>query len=292
MFFVFFRLFSRRLAVLAISCCAAGILAAAPTGPTLQLGYDPHQPRENPLGKFMYFVPLISLEPITLLTNAGDTQCARILSWTCRTNAGSFTAVCGFEFSGTGCQQNIVDHNPKIRARQKLLEAGNILPHQLDSISVEGAGSGSVEVTGILTNGQPLVTEIQMHFNGHNQPSPVSVGLVDIAWRNGQAQFTNAKIARVNTLIFHRKTGTPKMEVTLASVKAKDAGDGFWSNFVGDLKGSVANFFLPPLTIDASGQDAMLNFGLALVTQKSSFTFPFAARLKTTGQAPPLAIKN
>jgi len=34
------------------------------------------------------------------------------------------------------------------------------------------------------------------------------------------------------------------MEVTLASVKSKDAGDSLWQNFVGDLKGAAVNLFL------------------------------------------------
>ena len=74
------------------------------------------------------------------------------------------------------------------------------------------------------------------------------------------------------------------MEVTLASVKRKDAGNGPWSNFVGGLKGTAANLLLPPLTVTTSGNQTMLNFGLALAMQKPAFTFPFASRL-TNGPA-------
>jgi len=86
-------------------------------------------------------------------------------------------------------------------------------------------------------------------------------------------------VARVNTLRFQQKPGPPKMEVTLASVKRADAGNGLWQSFVGGLKGAAANLLLPPLNITTNGQQAMLNFGLALATQQPTFTFPFAERL-------------
>lgn len=55
----------------------AGRLLAAPTGPILHFDYGASQPQENPLDKFMYFVPLISPDPIAVSTNAGNTQSAR-----------------------------------------------------------------------------------------------------------------------------------------------------------------------------------------------------------------------
>src|SRR5258708_31027669 len=85
---------------------AAVTFAAAPTGPTLQLDYGRGEARSNPVSMFMYFVPLISPEPVSVFTNASNTQCARVLSFDCRTNGRSFSATCEFEFTGTGSQQN------------------------------------------------------------------------------------------------------------------------------------------------------------------------------------------
>jgi hypothetical protein len=266
---------------------AAGRLAAASTGPTLQFDYGRGAVPANPISEFMYFVPLIAPETVSIFTNAGNTQGARIESFSCQTNGTTFRADCDFEFTGAGSLQNIFDHTAMIERRAKDLAAGSTLAHQLDSINVESSGSGSVEITGTLTNGQRIVSEVRLQFNRHGHASPVSIGLVDICQQDGKMRLKNATTARVNTLVFRQKSGPPKMEVTLASVKNKDAGDGLWSNFVGSLKGAAVNMFLPPLTIEAGGQQAMLDFGLALASEKPEFTFPFATRLKASAPATP-----
>ena len=278
---------ARRFALLVAFIFATGRLVAAPVGPTLQLDYGHGTAPANSISQFMYFVPLVSPEAVSIVTNAGNTQAARIQSFSCQTNGGTFVATCDFEFTGDGCLQNIFDHAAKIARRAKDLEAGGTLAHQLDSINVEGSGAGAVEITGTLTNGQKIVTEVRLEFNRHGHASPVSIGLVDIRRRDGKDQPENAVTARVNALVFRQKSGPPKMEVTLASVKSKDAGDGLWSNFVGSIKGAAVNLFLAPLTIEADGQQAMLDFGLALATEKPVFTFPLAARLKTAGASAP-----
>jgi hypothetical protein len=243
------------------------------------LDYGEGQPLSNSLGKFMYFVPLISPEQVSVLTNAGNTQCARVTSFQCRTNENTFHTVCEFNFVGEGEQRNVFDHTFIVKKREKELKSGKVLAHQLTSINVEGAGSGIVEIDGALANGQPTVTEIRLRFNSHGHTSPVSVDLQDIAMHNGMLCYQNETIARVNTLTFHQKSGPPKMEVTLASVKRADAGNGIWENFVGSLKGAAANLLLPPLNITTNGQQAMMDFGVALTTEKPTFTFPFADRL-------------
>ncbi|HEY5042843.1 MAG TPA: hypothetical protein VIK53_12660 [Verrucomicrobiae bacterium] len=77
------------------------------------------------------------------------------------------------------------------------------------------------------------------------------------------------------------------MEVILAPLKRKDAGDTLWQNFVGRLKGVTVNLFLPPLKIEAEGQKTMLDFGRALATEKPAITFPHATRLKGITTSPP-----
>lgn len=277
----------RRLTALVFFSFLAGHLLAAPAGPTLHFDYGNGLPLENPLEKFMYFVPLISPDPIAVSTNAGNTQCARVVSCSCQTNGESFHALCEFEVIGEGLQQNVFDHTEFIRRHEKELKAGKSLLCQLDAINVQGSGSGSVEVEGTLTNGCPDVTTVRLRFNSHDRASPVIIRLHDIVYRQGAIHLENELVARVNMLTFCRKSGTPKMEVTLASVKPKDAADSLWQNFVGRIKGVVANLFVPPLNVPTDGHQAMMDFGLALAMKKTSFTFPYATRLKKV--IPPLA---
>jgi uncharacterized lipoprotein YbaY len=235
----------------------------------------------------MYFVPLISPEQVCVSTNAGNTQCARVTSCHCRTNGAVFHAICEFDFAGAGLQRNVFDHAVVLQRRQKDLKAGKALAHQLTAINVEGAGHGSAEIDGILTNGQAVVSEMRLRFNSRGHASPVTVDLQDLVLRNGVLCYENETVARVNQLTFRQKSDPPQMEVTLASVKRKDAGNGLWANFMGDLKGAAANLLLPPLTITTNGNQTMMNFGLALALQKRTFTFPLATRL-TNG--PPVSL--
>src|ERR1017187_8112438 len=269
-----------RLMLLAIFLCAASPLLAAPTGPTLQFDYGHGQPLDNPLGKFMYFVPLISPEEVSVFTNAGNSQCARVVSFHCRTNGGFFRTACEFDFYGQGLQRNVFDHASVIHRREKELKSGKPLARQLSAINVQGAGSGSIEIDGTLTNGLRIVTEVRLRFNSRGHASPVSISLQDVCLHDDEIYFENESGARVNTLTFPRQAGPPKMEVTLASIKRKDAANSLWQNFVGGLKGAAANLLLPPLTVTADGHRAMLDFGLALALQQPTFTFPLATRLK------------
>ncbi len=271
---------TRLLTALVLFSFTTGRPMAAPTGPTLLLGYGDGKPPDNPLNKFMYFVPLISPDPISVSTNAGNTQSARMVFSNCRTNGVSFHATCEFEIIGEGLQQNVFDHADCIRKYEKELKAGKPLTYQLDAINVRGSGNGSVEIEGTLTNGSPTVTEVRLRFNSHKHASPVSISLHDIVYRQGAIHLENEIVARVNMLVFRQKSGTPRMEVILASLKPEDAGDGLWSNFAGRVRGLVANLFIPPLAVPADGHRAMMDFGLALATEKATFTFPYATRLK------------
>src|SRR5580765_1734458 len=96
--------------LLAVLSGAALSLAAAPTGPTLQFDYGQGMPRTNLISRFVYFVPLISREPVSMLTSPGNSQGARLLTFHCRTNKSTFVTKCDFEFVGSGSLQNIFDH--------------------------------------------------------------------------------------------------------------------------------------------------------------------------------------
>jgi len=61
----------------------------------------------NPVAEFMYFVPLISLEPVSIVKSSGNTQRARMVSATRSFTARSFVVICEFEFAGEGNQQDV-----------------------------------------------------------------------------------------------------------------------------------------------------------------------------------------
>jgi hypothetical protein len=252
-------------------------------GPTLHLGYSRGESPGNSVAEFMYFVPLISLEPVSVVHSPGNSQRARMVSATRSFTARSFLVTCEFEFTGEGNQQNVFDHTEKIRRHERELKEGGSLDHQLGSINVEGAGSFSIEVEGTMTNHIPTVTEVRLRFNSRGRPSLVTIGLYDIRYLDGAIRVRNERVARVNTLTFRRMPGPTKMDITVASVKRKDAGNNFWQNFVGSLKATTVNLFLKPITVDPAGNEAMLNFGFALVSEAPAFTFPRARNLKAGG---------
>jgi hypothetical protein len=254
--------------------------APASSGPTLRLDYGRGDSPGIPVADFMYFVPLISLEPVSVVKSAGNTQRARMVSTTRSFKATSFLVTCEFEFAGEGNQQYVFDHSEKVRRHARALEAGATLDHQLSSINVEGAGGVNIEVGGTMSNGVPVATEVRLRFHGRGQPSPVSIGLHDLRYLEGSARVCNESVARVKTLGFRSRPGPSKMDITVASVKRKDAGNGLWQDFVGDLKGTTANLFLEPIAVAAAGSEAMLSFGLALALEAPAFTFPRAKNLK------------
>jgi len=249
-------------------------------GPTLHLDFGRAESPGNSVAEFMYFVPLISLEPVSVVKSPGNTQRARMVSATRSFTDRTFLVTCEFEFVGEGNQQDVFDHTDKVRRHEQDLKKGLVLDHQLGSINVEGAGSVNIEVEGTMTGRVPTVTEVRLRFNGRGRPSLVTIGLYDIRYLDGAIRLRNEKVARVNTLIFRRQPGPTKMDITVASVKRKDAGDNFWQNLMGGLKATTANLFLKPIAVEPAGNEAMLNFGLALASEAPAFTFPPARNLK------------
>ena len=255
---------------------SAGISETNATGPTLHLNLGHGESPKNPVAEFMYFVPLISLEPVAVVESAGNTQCARIVAATRSFTANSFLVTCEFEFTGDGHQQNIFDHAAKIHEHEQELENGGTLPHQLGAINIAGAGDVSIQVAGTVTNHVPTVTEVQLRFNNRGRASPVTIDLHDVYYAGGTFRIRNENVARVSTLIFHRQAGPAKMEITVTSVKRKDAGNNLWQNFKAGVKGATANLFIKPVAIDPAGNETMLNFGSALASAAPEFTFPLA----------------
>ncbi len=251
-------------------------------GPTLHLGDGRGSPG-NSVAEFMYFVPLISLEPVSVIKSSSNTQRTRILSTTRSVTLNSFLVTCEFEFNGDGNQQYVFDHSEKIRRHAQKLKEGGVLDHQLSSISVEGAGRVRIEVEGTMAGGVANVTEVRLRFNVSGRPSLVTIGLHDVGYSDGEIRARNETVARVNTLTFRRNPGPPKMDITVAAVKRKGAGNNIWQNVMGGLKATAANMVLKPIAVEPAGNEAMLNFGLALVSEAPSFTFPQASNLKADG---------
>ena len=180
-------------------------LADAATGPTIRLdvGHDP--PSGNPVATFMYFVPLISPEPVSSITSPGSTQSARVLSAERKNTPHSFVVSCEFEFTGEGSQQSIFDLEPNIHRQERQLKAGGSLEHQLSSITVKGPGSGTVEVEGSISNNVETVSAVRLRFNAHGKASPVAIELCELRYLGGEVRRLNEIVARVNTLSFRRK---------------------------------------------------------------------------------------
>jgi hypothetical protein len=260
----------------------AAAVPAGSNGPTLRLDYDPGGSGGNPVAAFMYFVPLISPDPVTCETSRGSTQAARVTSAKRKADADSFSTRCEFEFSGKGSQQSNFDLTNHVRRHEQKLKKGGALERQLVSITVEGPGSGVVEIEGVVTNGVQTVTEVRLRFNARGKASPVSIGLCDVVFKDGKFQRVNEIVARVNTLTFRRQPGRPKMEVALASITDKGASKGIWQSIKGGMMGMAANLLIPPLTVEATGHRTMLDFGRALTAGETSFTFPRAKNLRDT----------
>jgi len=249
-------------------------------GPTLQLDTSRGPSPENTIADFMYFVPLISPDPVASGVSPDNTQQARLLTAERHLAPEKFSATCEFEITGAGQQRNVFDPTNHLRSNEKKLRDGGVLERQLDSIVVTGTGRGRIEVEGVMSNAAPVVTEVRLRFNDAGKSSPVTIGLHDFRWVDGAVRAENAVVARVNTLTFKRAPGRPKMEVTVASVKRADAGNNLWQQFVGGVTGLAANLFLKPITVDRTGHEAMLAFGRALAMGETQFTFPRAKNLQ------------
>jgi len=258
---------------------APGASVNRETGPTIRLDYSRRESSGNAVAAFMYFVPLITPEPVTVVTSPGSTQQARVTSATRRQSESSFTTTCEFEFTGDGSQQDTFDLARAIQRHERKLKAGGTLRRMLRSITVTGPGQGLVEVTGAVSNRVQTVTQVRLRFNAQGQTSPVSICLCDVRYLEGDFQSVNQIVARVNSLTFRRLPGQPRMEVTVASVKGKGAGNGLWQSFKGSVAGAAVNLFIDPLPVEEVGNRAMLDFGQALAAGATSFTFARASHL-------------
>lgn len=249
---------------------------AVPVGPTVYLKGDSGELPVNPISSLMYFVQLISPEPVKMSESLGNTQQSRILSVKQVEESGKFKATCQFEIIGKGTQNNIFDQTVAIRANEELLTKGGTLKRRLSFINIHGSGQGDILVEGVMSGDLAIADKITMRFNVRGHSTPVTIGINGIRMIKGKPHAINDTVIQVNSLVFRRQEGRPKMNVSVDSIKSGDAGSGLLSNLVGKVKGSVANMFIPPVPIRAKGNNAMLDFAQAIVDGKKQFTFPAA----------------
>ena len=249
------------------------------TGPTIFLICDKEKPKQNPVSRFMYFVPLLSPTSVDIITSPDNEQQSEIISSRIFSDSNSFHVCCEFKIYGRGFYKNIFDSTEMIKRNTENLEQGKPLKDILDYIKFEGDGFGSIDITGKIDGQAAIVTEVAVHFNGRGQGSPVTIGLYSIEPVNGEYKYENRYdriVARVNTLIFKRSEDIPRMGIKIASINKEDQP----ARILGDIKGWIANFFIKPLEVDKQGNDAMLDLGLALFKKAATFTFPKSHNLK------------
>jgi hypothetical protein len=247
-------------------------------GPTVALSYSSRTFKINPISSFMYFIPLISPTFVDRETSANNEQQVGIISYERNVTSKSFYVTCEFEILGKGFHKNTFDPVGMIAKHSGGLEEGEPLTTTLDYIKFEGEGFGRIEVKGTMTGSTPTVTEVDICFNARDQKSPVTIGFYSVKPQNGQYKYENRYneiIARVDTLTF-KKSENPRMGIEIASIHKKTEDESYW----GTIKAVIANFFINPPRVTKLGNDTMLNFGYALLTQKPAFTFPRAKNLR------------
>jgi hypothetical protein len=249
-------------------------------GPTVTLSYSGRTSEKNTFASFMYFVPLVSPTLVDVETSADNEQMVGTVSYERKVASRSFYVSCEFEMTGKGFHKYTFDAAEVIAAHTGQLKKGQTLANMIDYIKFDGVGLGCIEVKGTISDSTQAVSEVDLRFNARGRKSPVTIGLYDIKPRDGLYKYenrTNELIARVDTFIFKKKAGEPRMGIKLASINAAANPNGLLAG----IKGALANLFVNPPRVDKLGNDTMLDFGLEIFNEKPSFAFPKAKNLRT-----------
>jgi len=251
-------------------------------GPTLSLSPWRQGAAGIPAREFLYFIPLISPEPVEYHASSTNSQQARLVSIErTPTSNGGFTLCCFFELVGSGFSEHDIDHGDIVRRSAERLRAGGRLSHVLGSIRLQGEGKAVLRAEGRFENGTPVVQTVAMAFSGADGTSPVHIELRALSGPPEAWVAQPEALAEVAVLRFVRTAAPARMEVTLAALHDPNARDTAVQRLKGLLKGVVANAFLPPVDIDATGNLAILDFAAALAAGAPTFTFPAATKLRT-----------
>lgn len=252
----------------------------AASGPVLRLDYTGQATNDIGIADFMYFVGLISPEPVTVSESPTNTLRVRVTGIRQEMRTDRFSLHLAFAVSGEGFRHYAIDPSANLRRHARRLEAGEALTRQLDYIRFEGPGRGRVDVEGRVEGAEKTVTSVRLRFNDGGGTSPVTIGLKDIRSVHGAYRFENELVSRVNSLEFVRGGPPPRMAVLIDSVKRKEAGHSLLQDLKGQIVGMVANLLLDPIVIEECGNDAMLDFGRALWNRDPTFAFPAAKNLR------------
>lgn len=262
-------------AIIIASLLITPLIQAEEKGPTIQLDYGTRY-SENAIDEFMYFIPLISPVPVHSRTSLRNSQTARVTSLEVTSRESRFYAVCEFEIKGTGYFINSY-HPESIIAKYSEKKRAGKLKHVIDYIKVQGSGRGSVEVLGEFVDGKKIVDEIKINFSKSSK-GLLCIGLYDVSLVGNSYDYAgrfNQTVIHVNTLGFKRTGDVARMEMKVSSV-AKPGNSG---GFLSGLKGALANMIMKAPEIEQKGNQAMLDFGLALIEKQQVFTFPRAENL-------------
>jgi len=250
-----------------------------PTGPTVHLDLDTGQTKANPASAFMYFVPMISRATLECKMSQNNTQTTCITSYKRKVKAQSFNAVCEFTINGQGYHTNKFEPKEIIKLVSEETKRGKTLKNAIEYIEFKSPGCGRIEIEGTIIKGVEKVTDVKVVFNNKSKASPVTIGLYNVPFVKDEYKYNNRTSeirARVNSISFKNVQTKPRMDIELATLRNKNAGEGLLASF----KGKIANLFIKPILINEKGNQAMLNFGYALYAKKASFTFPIAENLK------------
>jgi len=250
---------------------------ATSSGPTLHMAYI-SDGLGNGVDVFMYFVPLVAPTSVDAYKDPNTTLNAKIISRTSEDKKNSFVTKCVFEITGSGVYEIFFDPNEMIAFNAKHSNKPKVMRNMLKSIRMDGPLVGLLEISGTIKNNTRQVNNVSVRFDMDGKSS-VTAHLYDI--KKTQEGFlyqnrSNEQIARINALTFTRGGNPPQMGAEVSSIAGQADSEGFFSAF----KAMIANWFIPPMPITDIGSETMMNFGLALDSTQSTFTFPFAENLR------------
>ncbi|MCK5564694.1 MAG: hypothetical protein KAJ07_05565 [Planctomycetes bacterium] len=263
---------------LCISCFAATAQAANDHGPTVVFDYTGNTDVLSPISDFMYFVPSISLVPVSSISSYDNSQMFSIVSYKKDIKSKSFKTVVEFRIRGSGYHINTYDPEAMISENLQYIKKGRPLKHMLEYIKFQGQGGCIVTTKGRINGSSELVEQIEVLFKTKKQKSPVTASLYTVKPVNGKYEYQNCYnriTARIKSLTFKRTNDQAAMQIKIDAVLNANGKEEMFSI----LAGSVANMITRPIRIDNDGNDTMLDFGFALHQNQSTFTFPKAKNL-------------
>lgn len=245
-------------------------------GPSINLYSRSGDQKSNTINKFMYIVPTISPVLATNIASLRNTQKMSFTSCETSRKGSSFSGLCEFSVFGAGTNTNEFDVKLMVRRNMDKEKCG-VIANMLDKIEITGGGRGSIGFEGVYVNGEYQINRFKIKFSGRGRPSPVKITLYDaiLDSRKNFKRKNNIKTEIIASLEFSRplEGKVPRMKINIEAAK----GSG-WKGWGRSL---IANhFFIPPISVNPIGNNAVLELALALYENDLTFTFPKAVNLK------------